>query len=191
MYRKQHTKGLVLGSLATGESSSLVSLFTKEMGLINARVQGSRKLASRLRSHHQKFSYGDFSLVHGKAGWKLVGAKAEENFFESFVGEKKKVVIAQSVFNLIKKLVDAETESALFDIVINFLNFLKTAEREELALAECLVILRILHNLGYMHHDPELAIPISSTEVTRSDLDLIAPRRTRIISLINESLKMI
>jgi hypothetical protein len=40
-----------------------------------------------------------------------------------------------------------------------------------------------------MRYDPELAIPISSSEIQIKDLETIAPRRLKMVALINESLK--
>jgi hypothetical protein len=52
-----------------------------------------------------------------------------------------------------------------------------------------LTLMRILHTLGYMRHDPELIIPISSAEINIKDMAMIAPKRSKMIALINESLK--
>lgn len=191
MYRKHHTKGIVLSNQIVGDESALIMILAEDFGLISARAQGAKKPHSRLRPHLQSFSYGDFSLVHGKAGWKLVGAKALENFFEVFKNSETKLAIAANVLNLVRKLVGEESDTKIFQVVSDFLLFIKNAEEEDLKTAECLVLLKILHALGYMRHDPELALPITSLEISRSDLSLISPRRAQIVALINESLKAI
>lgn len=203
MYCKHHTKGIVIGSRTEGDSSRLINIFTENFGLIGAKVQGVRDLRSKLRSGSQDFSFGEFSLVHGRAGWKIVSARAERNFFEIFRNSPAKLKIAVNVLNLIKKLVTEEARvnsevsqevdlpagGPLFNTVLNFLSFLVTAKEEDIALVECLTLLRILHTLGYMRHDPELLIPMSSAEINIEDLEKIAPQRSKMIELINESLK--
>lgn len=191
MYRKHHTKAIVIGGFPTGENSVNTTLFTESFGIINAKAQGIRKLSSRLRLNLQKFSFGEFSLVHGKSGWKLAGAKAVENFYELLKNDSGKLLVMANVLNLIKKLVGEEANHSLFNIVYNFLVFLKTAKKEEVAPAECLVLLRILHSLGYMRSDPELTLPLTSSEIKTADLSLLSPRRAKLVSLINESLKEI
>ncbi|KKP81095.1 MAG: repair protein RecO protein [Parcubacteria group bacterium GW2011_GWB1_35_5] len=190
MYRKYHTKGIVISSKIEGDSNKRVNIFTENFGLLNARVQGSRNIHSKLRSGSQDFSFGDFSLIHGKTGWKVVSSRAEQNFYEVFRNSQTKLKIVNNVLNLIKKLVsEEEAYTPLFSVVSNFLNFLITAKEQDVSLSECLTLLRILHILGFMRHDPEFSIPISSSEIKSKDLEAIAPKRSSVIKLINESLK--
>lgn len=202
MYRKHHTRGLVIGSRIEGDSSKYINLFSENFGLINARVQGARNLHSKLRSGSQDFSLGEFSLVHGKSGWRVVSARVEKNFFEIFRNFPAKLKIVGNVLNLVKKLISEEeakhSYNSVFNIVSNFFIFLENASptreavggpTESVGLAECLTLVRILHSLGYMRHDPELSVPMSSAEIEIKDLAAIAPRRSKMIALINESLK--
>jgi DNA repair protein RecO len=194
VYHKHHTKGIVVGNRADGSDNLRAYVFTESFGLINTRVQGARNLRSKLRPGVQNFSLGEFSLVHGKTGWKVVSVRPEKNLFEIFKNFPEKLAIVCNILNLIKKLVDEEktshtTSTSLFNIVEKFFVFLEKAKESEIALAECLTLVRILHCLGYMRHDPELSVPISSSEIQISDLESIAPRRSQMVALINESLK--
>jgi len=189
MYYKHHTKGLIVSSQIEGNDSRRVNIFTENFGFLNARVQGGRSMHSKLRSGCQDFSMGDFSLVHGKSGWRLVSARAEKNFFEIFRNNPVKLKIVFIVLSLIKKLIAEENKTSVFSIVLKFFDFLIKAGEQDIMLAECLTLMRILHSLGYMRYDPELVVPISSTEISVKDLEMIAPRRSKIVKLINESLK--
>jgi hypothetical protein len=207
MYYKHHTKGIIIGSRIEGDSNKLINIFTESFGLINAKVQGARNIHSKLRSGSQDFSYGEFSLVAGKAGWKVVSTRSERNLYEIFRNSPEKLKIVGNVLNLIKKLTTEEArlntsehgrgsnetpleaQTSLFQIVSIFFDFLITAKEQDMALAECLTLVRILHVLGYMRHDPELLIPMSSMDINIDDLEKIAPRRSKMIALINESLK--
>lgn len=190
MYHKHHTRGIIIGSKIEGDSSKRVNIFTESFGLVGARVQGSRNGSSKMRGSSQDFCFGEFSLVHGKSGWRMVSARAHKNFYEIFRNSPGKLKIVGNIFNLIKKLVsEEEAHTPLFSVVSNFLNFLITAKEKDIALSECLTILRILHILGFMGHDPELIIPLSSSEIDIKDLEMIAPRRSKMVELINESLK--
>ena len=193
MYCKHHTKGIIIGSRIEGDSNKLVNIFTKDFGLINAKVQGARNAHSKLRSGCQDFSFGEFSLVQGRTGWKVVSVRTGHNFFEAFRHSPDKLKIAGNILHLIKKLVSEETrlpaDQTTFKVVLNFFNFLISAKEQDIALAECLTLVRILHALGFMRHDPELLIPMSSVEIDIKDLEKIAPRRSKMVALINESLK--
>lgn len=199
MYHKHHTRGIIIGSKIEGDSSRRANIFTESFGLISARVQGVRNGSSKMRGSSQDFCFGEFSLVHGKSGWRMVSARANKNFYEIFRNSPEKLKIVGNIFNLIKKLVSEESRlnsevghevhGILFSVVSNFLNFLILAKEQDIALAECLTLMRILHFLGYMRQDPELLIPMSSAEINIKDLEMIAPRRSEVVELINESLK--
>lgn len=179
----------MLDSRAESDDSLRLDILTESFGLLSARVQGARATRSKLRSGSQEFSVGDFSLIHGKAGWKVVSVRAEKNIFEALRSSSAKLKVAGNVLLLLKRLMGEEDRGSVFEISVNFVKFLEGAKEEDLALAECLTLLRILHCLGYMRHDPSLTIPIASSEIATEDLVLLAPRRAQIVELINESLK--
>lgn len=193
MYHKHHTKGIVISSRIEGDSNRFLNIFTENFGLINARVQGARNIHSKLRAGSQDFSLSEFSLVAGKTGWRVVSARSHKNLFEEFRGYPNKLTIVCNILNLVKKLISEEetknSYNSVFNIVSNFFIFLQTANDSDISLSECLTLMRILHALGYMHNDPELLIPITSAEIGAEVLANIAPRRSQMIALINESLK--
>lgn len=190
MYHKHHTTGIVLGLKPEGQDSIRTDILTEKFGLISARVQSGRNLKSKLRSGCQQLSFGEFSLVHGKSGWKVVSTRPEKNFFENLQSDSQKINVASNVVNLLKRLLGGEERNEnLFNSVINFFNFLELSEKSTTALAECLILLRILHFLGYMSADPEISLPISRTEIETADLETLSPRRAFVVKLINDSLR--
>jgi DNA repair protein RecO len=190
MYCKHHTKGIVVSGKGEGSDSRRINIFTENFGLISAKVQGGRNLRSKLRGGSQDFSIGEFSLIRGKTGWRVVSVRPTKNLFEVFRNFPDKLKISGNILNLVRKLVaEEEAHTSLFGIVRNFFSFLEKAKEGDIALAECLTLLRILHSLGYVRHDPELSVPISSSEITIESLEDIAPRRSKMVQLINESLK--
>ncbi len=198
MYHKHHTRGIIVSNKIEASDSCRVSIFTESFGIISAKVQGARMLHNKLRGGVQEFCAGEFSLVHGKTGWRVVSARAEKNLFEDFKHSPEKLRIVVNILSLIKKLVAedspvqaGEKHNLLFDTVAKFFIFLQQIKENETALAECLTLMRILHILGYMRHDPDLTVPLSSSEIEIKDLETIAPRRLRIVALINESLRAV
>ena len=190
MYHKHHTNGIVLGSRFEGEHNKIIQIFTKDFGLVSVKAQAVRGSQSKLRMACQDFSVGNFSLLVGRNSWKLVGAESIKNIFEELKYSEKKLNVVSNIFRLIKRLVgESEPNMELFMILDNFFDFLIKTEEEFASLAECLVLLKILHNLGYMRNDPELSIPMSSLEIAITDLEKIAPKRSHIVNLINESIK--
>ena len=108
MYHKHHTRGIVLSGKPEGEDSRRLNLFTENFGLLSVRVQGARNIYSKLRSGSQNFSFGDFSLIHGKTGWKLVSVRVRVNFFETIRFSDEKLKMTGNILRLVQKLVSEE-----------------------------------------------------------------------------------
>lgn len=81
MHLIHHTEAFVLKSVESGEANRRVWLFTKELGLIVATVQGVRKPGAKLRSHLIDYTLITADLVKGRDVWRLTSAQVEENPF--------------------------------------------------------------------------------------------------------------
>lgn len=191
MYHKHHTKGIVLVSKSEGVSDRRVAILTSELGLVWARAQSARQDLSKLRAGCQEFALGEFSLVQGKTGWRLVGVRTEKNFFEICKNEPAKLEIMANIFRLLRRLISGEEANPkLFQTISDFLEFLVGAENAESQALELLVVMRIMHLLGFLREDPEFLEHLSFSKIENQDLQFIALRRARIVRLINESLSV-
>ena len=61
-----HADALVIRSKQFGESDRVLTLFSREMGKLQAVAKGVRKPKSRQRAGAQLFTYGDFLIHRGK-----------------------------------------------------------------------------------------------------------------------------
>ena len=68
------TEALVVGSRPSGEASLVLTLFTREMGLVQAYARGVRLHKAKLRYHVQDYSFANVTLVPGVEYWRLIGA---------------------------------------------------------------------------------------------------------------------
>lgn len=190
MYHKHHTKGIVVCALNEGDDSRRIWIFTEDFGLVSAKAQGVRKSISRLRLGTQDLSSGTFSLIKGKMGWKIVSVNIENNFYEDLRFSKNRLSIATNILNFINKNIGIEEENGiLFKMVLNFLTLLKTVDEKKVPIAECLIMLRIIHNLGFLKNDPELSLYLPTSLMSEDELETIAPKKKRIVQLINDSMK--
>jgi recombinational DNA repair protein (RecF pathway) len=190
MYHKYNIKGIVIYDYEEGADSKKIAILSKELGLILAKVQSGRVLNSKLRSNIQNFSTGLFSLVSGKGGWKLVGAKTEKNYFELLKSDLIKVKVMANVASLLKRLLQGEeVGSNLFTIVSNFFEFMVKAKREEIFFAECLVLLRILNQLGFLANEPKLEPYLKSLSFEEEMFLGFSSNKGVFVSLINQSLR--
>jgi len=74
MHQIHTTAGFIIFSRPYGEADKLISIFTRDFGLVTATARGIRLEKSKLRYHAQDYSLGVFSLVRGKEFWRLTSA---------------------------------------------------------------------------------------------------------------------
>jgi DNA repair protein RecO len=162
-----NTEGFVLDSIPIGEANKLYTLLTKDVGVIRATAQGVRLGKSKLRFSLQDFSHSKLSLVRGKDMWRITNAKSIENMYTLYARSPVLYALA-NIFSLIKRLVQGEEKNeALFSSVSEAFLFLKNEPQEALLQKyskafEYILVIKILHNLGYMRHMKELALFIES-----------------------------
>lgn len=194
MYRIYHTEGIVLESHAVGEASKVFSLFTKELGVLHARAQSVREMRSKLRYSLQDFSLASFDLVRGKNGWRITNAIGEENL-AVFPSEKRKDALGmfKRVTTLLLRLSHGEEKDAsLFECLAMSFRTLKNETMPARAIKdmEALLVMRILHRLGYFGKDDVLSPFLGVSAIAEpSTLASFAPMRARAIRRINQSLK--
>ncbi|OHA24806.1 MAG: DNA repair protein RecO [Candidatus Taylorbacteria bacterium RIFCSPHIGHO2_02_FULL_44_36] len=201
MYSIITTSAIVVRFRNSGENGKIFSLFCRELGLVKAHAQGVRKANSKLRSHLADFSLAKVSLVRGKNFWRLTGATAEKNYFQSLKIAPLKLKTAANIVRLLERLLHGEEKNeTLFDLVKNGFDFLENlpTEKETILAFETALVLRVLHRLGYLgkHQDtisfaPALSGPASSWKTfdwNEKLLIAIQPKIPDLIAVINQSL---
>ena len=153
------TPGFVVESNAYGEAGKFIYIFTRDLGMVAGVAQGIRLTQSKLRYHAQDFSFANFSLVRGKEIWRIIGAEtvlSEVNDIEhSSIGLVSPLFVR--ILKILKRLVPGEEKNeALFDVVLAAYNFLKNSAPADETIAEYIIMLRILHQLGYVRTVPTL-----------------------------------
>jgi len=151
-YNIYNTEGIVLGSFPVGESDKLFNIFTKELGLIQAKASGIRKLESKNRYGLQNFSFSVFSLVRGREIWRITNVNAGKNFFNIFKTDRNKLNFLSDIVFIIQRFVKGEEKNEeLFNLVKEFLSFLQKEDLKngEYRNLELIFYIKILNNLGY------------------------------------------
>jgi len=186
------TEGIVLERRPTGEAGHNCSIFTKELGLVYGEARGARNLGSKLRYSLQDLSHSKISLVRGRSVWRVTGADLIENFNSSFREEREKLKLCARVFSLLKRLVHGEEKNEqLFIVISEAITFLKkqNLSTDEFICFESILLVRILHNLGYIGDSSSLA-PFSKTYLWNNDEILKSLEVKReMITAINHALR--
>jgi DNA repair protein RecO len=183
------TEGVVLAKRGNGEANVRISILSEELGLIRAAVRSSRVEVSKLRYGLEPLTRARYSLVRGKAEWRLVGV---ESIARDCVGPTvARRQAAGRIARLLLRLVQGEEPvPELYRAVREGLLFLASAANEQDAQAvECVLVLRVLAQLGYLPHTPALTPFIQDTFFSIELAAEAARSRSLLVRTINESLQ--
>ena len=190
-YHMYITDAIIVRGIDYSEGDSQKIIFTRDLGLLSARAQSIRKLASKLRFSLQDYHLSRVSLINGKAGWRIVSARFEESFFEYFRNDKSKLKALARVISLTEKITPYEEKnSEIFFALILFVEDLKIFNtEEEIKNIECVYALRTLHRLGYLLEDAQFFEFLENKPLEKDSLIRISNIREKAISVINMALK--
>ncbi|MES2930677.1 MAG: DNA repair protein RecO [Patescibacteria group bacterium] len=189
MHHIYHTHGFILGSRAMGEANKMLIIYTREMGLVRAVVQGIRLHKSKLRFSLQDFSYCTVDLVRGRDLWRVTSA-ANISSFPFARSDKQSLLLIARTSKLIERLCDGEVpHEKIFDTFIQALHILDDshllpASREALELH---LVLHIMNTLGYIG-DSEILAEYIGSSFDQSQTESLLRKRQSIISHINKAL---
>lgn len=187
MRHKYHTRALVLSRTPLGESSTLVTLLTTDLGLVRARAQSLRKPSAKLASALVTFAESDVLLVKGNEGWRLAGAVLVENWFSRMTPSAH--LRAARVSGLLLRLVAGESagDTSLFPLMVGFFEALTTDTVEVQDAAECLAALRLLAALGLDAGEVPGGVPSAYEPAL---LSLVEQQRMAYITRINHGISV-
>ena len=148
MRHKYATRALVLARSPLGEANALLTLLTREVGIVRARAQSVRRSGAKLSAALATFSESDVVLVRGREGWRLSGAVLGEAHFRALREAAR--AIAVRFVGLVVRLAPSDTpEPALFALVEQAFIALAHAPPTQYDAIECLAALRLLALLGF------------------------------------------
>lgn len=189
MHHIYHTHGFILSSRNMGEANKMLTIYTREMGLVHAMVQGIRLHKSKLRFTLQDFSYVNVDLVRGKELWRVTSAKHISSFPLARCNTPTIILMAR-VSKLLERLCTGESPSEI--IFDDFIQALYLLDSEDISLSsrealELHLVLRILNSLGYIG-DSEILSKYLSSSFDYSKTETLLKERQSIIAHINKAL---
>ncbi len=151
MHHIYHTKAVVLGYGNIGEANRLYELYTEDFGLIIATAQGTRRLQSRQRYALQEGSVIKVDLIRGKEFWRIGSVSTIGTLFSEDVSWNKMI---GKWLRLVRRLIHGEgTHERLFADVLAIENLEKNMYTHLYREYEIILIVRLLHILGYWDHE--------------------------------------
>ena len=118
-----------------GETDRILTVFTKEFGMLRLFARGVRRVNSKLNKFLNLFAHGRFGFVSGKDTWHLIDAEDLRRF------EDDKLKTLGHAANFLERFCRGEgKESGLWEALLDFI------ESED----ELLFYARALAALGYL-----------------------------------------
>lgn len=189
MHHIYHTHGFILSSINKGEANKMLTVYTREMGLVRAMVQGIRLHKSKLRFSLQDFSYANIDFVRGKDVWRITSAKNISTFPYARSSRDSLLIIAR-ISKLLERLCDGEeSNEKIFDDftqVLYLLDDINISKNSREAL-ELHVVLRIMNSLGYIG-ESEMMSQYMGGSIDLNKTEILLKERQSIISHINKAL---
>lgn len=144
-----NTDGLVIREKSTGEQNRIVTVLTRDFGIIRACVYGAKKISSRTGSATQLFAFSELGIAEKRGSYIIEAGKPKEVFF-GLRNDVKKIALAQYFAELCECLVpEKENTEEYLRLVLNSLSLLMNEKRDE-KLIKAVFELSILSLSGYM-----------------------------------------
>lgn len=179
MHNIYTTRGFIINSINQGEANKYINIFTEDFGMIGAVAQGIRLSKSKLKSHLDDGYLSKISVVKGKEVWRLVGAEK--------ISEKTNSVYLK-VLKLLKRLLHGEEmNSKLFEIIESLYSF--EIDEEDSELIECLAVIRVLNNLGYIREITQFKELFENNSFEKKLLEIVKKYKVDIVKIINNAFK--
>jgi DNA repair protein RecO (recombination protein O) len=143
------TDGLIIRDLNVGEDDRIVTILTRERGVVQASARGARRVKSRLSVATRLFCYSDFTLFKGREKYIIDDAETIE-FFMGVDKNLERLALAQYFAQLCASLAPQEEPAEPFlRLMLNALSFIQNGKRP-LSLIKAAFELRMLTMAGYM-----------------------------------------
>lgn len=143
------TSGLIIREFHVGESDRLVTVLTRDFGLIRAFASGARSIKGKKQAGTQLLSYGNFAFTERKDTYRITEAECLDVFF-ALRSDLVKLSLAQYFCELCGALAPEQDDAADYlRVMLNTLKFLETDRLPALQL-KAVLELALLSLAGYM-----------------------------------------
>lgn len=186
MYQKYNTEALVLKSYEQGEADKVFALFTRDFGLVRARATAVRTERSKMRYTLQTFSRAEVSLVRGKRGWRVAGARTIHGAARGAKG----VAAFARVCELALRLIHGEEQNEyLFAALAEGHEALMREGCNAWPTIEVVCVARVLYALGYISADALETTLFAHTGYGDAHLSEAERLRDRLLLSINRAIE--
>ncbi|HEX3027326.1 MAG TPA: DNA repair protein RecO [Clostridia bacterium] len=143
------TDGLTIRETNVGENDRILTILTREKGVVSASARGSRKLKSRIAPASQILCHADFTLFKSKEKY-IINEAEPLNFFMGVRKDIERLTLAQYFAQVCGYAVpEEEPAGTALRLALNSLHYLENGKRPQ-KLIKAVFEMRMLTDTGYM-----------------------------------------
>ena len=147
------TEGIILNSLDQGEADKVITVYTREFGMLRLFARGTRRSSSKLNKFLNIYSYGRFGFVSGKDSWHLIDAE-DIRHFDSVLGNRERLESFGRVARFIERFHHGEMKDPeIFGLIENAIHYLRDIPGEILPEFELVFLSKALAIFGYLDEE--------------------------------------
>ena len=115
------TKGIVIKSTDYKDSDKIVTIFSADFGIINARARGVKKAKAKLAFASQPFAFCEFMLIAKGGFYSIINASSIDQFFD-LTTDFDNYIFSLAALEVCQKTIKENDDSqALFLLLLNSL----------------------------------------------------------------------
>ncbi len=111
--------GIVISSTPFKESSKIINIFTKDMGIIGCIAKGSKSLKSKLRLPSEKFAYGTFHMYYKENGLSTLIDGDIKNYFINIKSDIVKISYLTYICELASNVYKESNDNEVYNLMEN------------------------------------------------------------------------
>ncbi len=141
-------EGIIIREKSYSETSKLITLITKQHGVINLLAKGAKTIKSPLRSGTTILTYGNFNIIYKEEKLSTLKEVSIKNYYKNIKKDINKISYATYILELVEQVIKQTQNIEAYDILISSLN--KIEENMNPLVITNILELKCLNYLGVM-----------------------------------------
>lgn len=154
------TTGIIIGKRDFMEADKVLIVFTKDLGKIQVKAKGLRKMTAKMAGHLEMFNHVELELIKGRSFYIVIGAQILESFNSIKTDLDRTGVFYYFCEILDKILEEGVSHKNTFKFLMDLLEKLKTPEEDALLLT----LFFEINVLAYLGFKPEFMVCVGCRE---------------------------
>lgn len=114
----ERVEGIIIKDASYSETSKLLTLITKEHGIINLLAKGAKTLKSPLRSTTTKLTHGYFNIIYKESKLSTLKEVDTIDYYKNIKKDINKISYATYILELVEQVIKQTNNEEVFDNLI-------------------------------------------------------------------------